>query len=110
MAMSSRVSQPRTGNILILRDSKGTGHADQTFTFLTGLTRFQGVGIHGGYFYYSDTNAIWRVPYKDGDTVASAKPEKVTLPSQSAARGHASVAQFLAFGPDGTALYVHGRA
>lgn len=98
------VSQPRLGNIIILRDSQGTGHAKQTFTFLTGLTRFQGVGLHGGYFYYSDTNAIWRVPYKDGDTVASAKPEKVTTPTDLRPQGMHPSRNF-AFGPDGS-LYV----
>ncbi len=72
------LSQPRLGTILVLRDSKGTGKADQTFPYLTGLTRFQGVAVANGYVWYSDINGIYRVPYKDGDTVASAKPEKFT--------------------------------
>lgn len=98
------VSQPRLGNISILRDSKGTGHADQIFPFLTGLSRFQGVSLHGGYLYYSDTNAIWRVPYKDGDTIATAKPEKVTSTADLRPEGMHPSRNF-AFGPDGT-LYM----
>jgi glucose/arabinose dehydrogenase len=98
------VSQPRTGNIIILRDSKGSGHADQTFTYLTGLARFQGVAFNRGYFYYSDINAIWRVPYKDGDTAPGGKPEKVTAAANLRSEGMHPSRNF-AFGPDGT-LYM----
>jgi glucose/arabinose dehydrogenase len=74
------VSQPRSGTVMILRDSKGAGTADQFFTYMTGLSdpHFEGVAVQGGYFYYSNLLGIWRVPYKDGDTAASAKPQKLT--------------------------------
>src|SRR6185437_5571044 len=58
------------GKITILRDSKGKGAADQRFTFVTGLTKPQGMALKNGYFYFSDQMAVWRVSYKPGQTKA----------------------------------------
>jgi glucose/arabinose dehydrogenase len=71
------VSERSAGKITLLRDSKGAGTADQRFTFVTGLNKPQGMALKDGYFYYSDLMAVYRVPYKPGQT-AAAKPEKVT--------------------------------
>ena len=57
-----------------MRDSKGTGAADQRFTFVSGLNKPQGMALKDGYFYFSDLMAVWRVPYKPGQTKAG-KPE-----------------------------------
>jgi len=71
------LAERSAGKITILRDSKGGGAADQRFTFVTGLTKPQGMALKDGYFYFSDQMAVWRVPYKPGQTKAG-KPEKVT--------------------------------
>jgi glucose/arabinose dehydrogenase len=72
------VSERSAGKITLLRDSKGTGKADQRFTFVSGLTKPQGLALKDGYFYFSDQMAVWRVPYKPGQTVAG-KPERITI-------------------------------
>ncbi len=98
------LSEPSSGKITLLRDSKNAGRADQRFTFIGGLARPHGVALRNGYLYFGDTMGIWRVPYKDGQTAASGKPEKVTKAADLAPRnGHWS--RNIAFGPDG-ALYL----
>jgi glucose/arabinose dehydrogenase len=72
------VSERSAGKITLLRDSKGTGKADQRFTFISGLTKPQGLALKDGYFYFSDQMAVWRVPYKPGQTAAG-KPERITI-------------------------------
>jgi len=98
------LSEPSSGKITLLRDSKSAGKADQRFTFISGLARPHGVALHNGYLYIGDTMGIWRVPYKDGQTAAGAKREKVTKAADLAPKnGHWS--RNIAFGPDG-ALYL----
>ena len=72
------VSERIAGKITLLRDTKGAGTADQRFTFVSGLNKPQGMALKDGYFYYSDWMAVWRVPYKPGQTKAG-KPERVTI-------------------------------
>jgi glucose/arabinose dehydrogenase len=72
------LSERKAGKITLLRDSKGNGKADQRFTFVSGLRRPNGLAFKDGYLYFSDQIAVWRVPYKSGDTVAG-KPERVTV-------------------------------
>ena len=72
------LSERNAGKITILRDSKGAGAVDQRFTFVSGLTKPQGMALRDGYFYFSDQMAVWRVPYKPGQTVAG-KPERLTI-------------------------------
>ncbi|HWY63653.1 MAG TPA: hypothetical protein VNX61_00480, partial [Rhizomicrobium sp.] len=72
------LAERNAGKISLLRDSKGTGTANQRFTFISGLTKPQGMALKDGYFYYSDQMAVWRVPYKPGQTVAG-KPERITV-------------------------------
>ena len=98
------LSEPSSGKVTLLRDSKKTGRADQRFTFVNGLARPHGLALHNGYLYVGDTEAIWRVPYKDGQTTAAAKPQRVTKAKDLApSNGHWS--RNIAFGPDG-ALYL----
>jgi glucose/arabinose dehydrogenase len=71
------LAERSAGKITILRDSKGSGAADQRFTFVSGLNKPQGMALKDGYFYFSDLMAVWRVPYKPGQ-IKAGKPEKVT--------------------------------
>ncbi|HJT43719.1 MAG TPA: PQQ-dependent sugar dehydrogenase [Rhizomicrobium sp.] len=71
------LSERRGNKITLLRDTKGTGVADQRFTFAEGLRNPSGVLVHDGYVYISDLNAIWRTPYVAGATKAG-ELERVT--------------------------------
>src|ERR1700743_2579155 len=71
------LSERNAGKINILRDTKGGGAADQLFTFVSGLTKPQGMALRDGYFYFSDQMAVWRVPYKPGQPVGG-QPEPLT--------------------------------
>ena len=100
------VSERNAGKITVLRDAKGTGHADQSFTFISGLTKPQGMALRGGYFYFSDQMAVWRVPYKPGQTAAG-KPERITIAPDLRNSGmHAT--RNLAIAPDGTVFVEMG--
>jgi len=94
------LSERAAGKITLLRDSKGSGSADQRFTFIGGLNKPQGMALKDNYFYYSDLMAVWRVPYKPGQTAAG-KPERITVAPDLRNSGmHAT--RNLALAPDGT--------
>ena len=63
--------------ITLLRDSDGDGVADQRSVFMTGLRSPMGMTLMGGMLYVANTDSIVRVPYTDGMTKISAKPELV---------------------------------
>jgi glucose/arabinose dehydrogenase len=71
------LSERLANKITLLRDTKGSGAADQRFTFAEGLHNPSGVAVHDGFVYISDQIAIWRTPYVAGATAAG-KLERVT--------------------------------
>jgi glucose/arabinose dehydrogenase len=94
------LAERAAGKITVLRDSKNTGKVDQRFTFITGLTKPQGMALRDGWFYFSDQMAVWRVPYKPGQTAAG-KPQRITVQPDLRNSGmHAT--RNLALAPDGT--------
>jgi len=100
------LAERSAGKITLLRDSKGTGTADQRFTFISGLTKPQGMALARGYFYFSDQMAVWRVPYRPGQTIAG-KPERLTIAADLRNSGmHAT--RNLAIAPDGTVFVEMG--
>jgi glucose/arabinose dehydrogenase len=89
------------GKITVLRDSNGDGKADKTFTFVSsGFVYPHGLAFHDGYLYVGDLKGIWRIPYKDGQTVAGT-PEKVTTKVTDLRPKGNHVTRDIAFGPDG---------
>jgi glucose/arabinose dehydrogenase len=93
------------GKITLLRDTNGDGKADKTFTFASsGFQYPHGLAFQGGYLYVADLQAVWRIPYKDGQTLAG-KPEKVTTKVEDLRPRGGHVTRDIAFGPDGT-LYL----
>ena len=68
---------PSANRITLLRDTDGDGVADQRQVFMTGLNSPTGMAVKDGQLYIADTDALVRVPYKDGDTRITAKPELV---------------------------------
>ena len=94
------LAERAAGKITVLRDSKNAGKADQRFTFIAGLTKPQGMALRDGWFYFSDQMAVWRVPYKPGQTAAG-KPQRITVQPDLRNSGmHAT--RNLALAPDGT--------
>ncbi|MGA0532278.1 PQQ-dependent sugar dehydrogenase [Hansschlegelia sp. KR7-227] len=67
--------------ISLLRDADGDGKAEMRSVLVKGLNSPFGVTLVGDRLYIANTDAIVSVPYKEGDTEISAKPEKlVDLP------------------------------
>ena len=72
------LAEPRAGHVLLLRDADGDGLADQRSVFVEGLERPHGLALHAGHLYVADVNAVWRLPYRPGDTAPAGKLQQVT--------------------------------
>jgi glucose/arabinose dehydrogenase len=97
------LSERLASKVTLLRDSKGTGAADERFTFAEGLHNPSGVAVHDGFVYISDQIAIWRTPYVPGATKAG-KLEQVTRTPDLRNSGMHGTRNF-AIAPDG-AMFV----
>lgn len=97
------VTEPRAGRITVLRDADGDGKAEKTSTYASGFDRVHGIAFHAGALYVADVNAVWKLPYTDGELSTRAKPERITKDSFGGDEDHFS--RDIAFGRDG-ALYV----
>lgn len=64
-------------SIILLRDENKDGVPDRQTVFLAGLNQPFGILILNNYFYVANTDALWRYPYKLGDTVITARGEKI---------------------------------
>lgn len=71
------VSQPRIGEVTLLRDSNGDGRADARHTILSGMAGPYGLVHHDGVLYIADLRALWAVPFTPGATSAEA-PQAIT--------------------------------
>ena len=63
--------------ITLLRDANGDGVAETKSVFMTGLNSPFGMTLLDGQLYIGNTDALVRVPYTDGATKITAKPELV---------------------------------
>ena len=63
--------------ITILRDTNGDGKPDIRDLFLEHLNLPFGMLILKNWFYVANTNALWRYPYKAGQTKITGKGEKI---------------------------------
>jgi glucose/arabinose dehydrogenase len=68
---------PSANRITLLRDSDGDGVAETRKVFLQGLNSPFGMALVGSDFYVANTDAIWRFPYRDGQTELMAGGTKV---------------------------------
>ncbi|WP_188657112.1 PQQ-dependent sugar dehydrogenase [Sphingomonas metalli] len=68
---------PSANRITLLRDANGDGVAEQRSVFMTGLNSPFGMALLDGQLYIANTDALVRVPYRDGQTRINAKPETV---------------------------------
>jgi glucose/arabinose dehydrogenase len=75
---------PSANRITLLRDADGDGKPELRTTFLTGLNSPYGMALIGDTLYVANTDALMAFPYKEGDTVITAKGRKIlNLPAQA---------------------------
>jgi glucose/arabinose dehydrogenase len=96
------------GRILVLRGITPDGKAAHVSVFATGLNRPFGIAFYPPgpdpqYVYIGDTDSVVRFPYKNGDLVATGKPETI-VPSIPHGGGHWT--RDVVFTPDGKKMYV----
>jgi glucose/arabinose dehydrogenase len=94
---------PSANRITLLRDTKGTGVAEQHFVFADKLNSPYGMALVGNRFYVADSDAVVVFRYVDGATRVEGSPTKVVdLPAGSI--NHHWTKNLLA-GQDGSRLY-----
>jgi len=100
------LAESEYGRITLLRDSKGSGEADQRSTFASGLDMPHGLALQGGYLYVGEEHQIRRLPYKDGALTAGGPPQEVTPRNALGALRPGHWTRNIAFSRDGTGFYV----
>jgi glucose/arabinose dehydrogenase len=89
--------------IILLRGFRPDGTADTKTTFMQGLTSPFGMTLVGNDLYVANADALWKFPYKTGETSITAKGTKVLdLP---AGINHHWTKNVVA-SPDGKKLYI----
>lgn len=76
-ASRSNSMRNSANRITLLRDTNNDGIPDQRTAFLEDLNYPFGMLVLNNWFYVANTDAVWRYPYKPGDTKITAKGEKV---------------------------------
>jgi glucose/arabinose dehydrogenase len=95
---------PSANRITLLRDVDGDGVAEQRFVLLEGLHSPFGMALVRDQLYVANSDAVWRFPYRSGDTRISAAGTKlVDLP---AGRINHHWTKNLIASADGSRLYV----
>jgi glucose/arabinose dehydrogenase/cytochrome c5 len=95
------------GKIMVFRGITADGKPEQTGTFADGLEQPFGIafyppGPNPKYIYIGNTDAVVRIPYRNGDVKARSAPEHILdLPH---GRGHST--RDIQFSPDGQRMYV----
>jgi glucose/arabinose dehydrogenase len=94
---------PSPNTIVVLRDSKGTGQADQRFVMANpALNSPFGMVLRDGRLYVANTDGVVSWPFQPGQTRLDGAPEKLmALPG-----GGNHWARNLLLSPDGSKLYV----
>ena len=95
---------PSANRITLLRDHDGDGTAEVRNAFLSNLNSPFGMALVGDTLYIANTDALVRVPYREGDTLVTETPVKVVdLPGGPL--NHHWTKNVVA-SPDGSKLYV----
>ncbi|MFT3976128.1 MAG: sorbosone dehydrogenase family protein [Sphingomonas bacterium] len=68
---------PSANRITLLRDADGDGVPEVKTVFMTGLNSPTGMALFDGQLYIANTDALVRVPYTEGMTKVTARPELV---------------------------------
>jgi glucose/arabinose dehydrogenase len=102
------IAQTGVDQVSVLRAADGASKPSASEVFATHLNgpfgiAFYPAGPNPQYVYVANEDSVVRFPYKNGDMVASGKPE-VVVPKLPAGGGH--VTRDIGFSPDGTKLYI----
>ena len=76
-ASTSQNYNKSANRISLLRDTNGDGIADVKTVFLSRLNKPYGMLILNNWFYVANTDALWRYPYKTGQTKISGVGQKL---------------------------------
>ena len=99
------VSEPRAGEIALLRDGDGDGVAETRSRFAGGFSRPYGLDRVGDTIYLADTSGVWALPHEPGAKRASGPAQRVTPEGiLGPADGHWT--RSLVFHPDGNRYYL----
>jgi glucose/arabinose dehydrogenase len=69
---------PSANRITLLRDANGDGVAETRNAFMTGLNSPFGMALVGDTLYIANTDAVVKVPYREGEASIAQAPVKVT--------------------------------
>jgi glucose/arabinose dehydrogenase len=102
------IAQTANDQVSVLRAADGAAKPSQTEVFAAHLNgpfgiAFYPAGPNPQYVYVANEDSVIRFPYRNGDMVASGKPE-VIVPELPSGGGH--VTRDIGFSPDGTKLYI----
>jgi len=101
------------GRVKVLRDRDGDGTPEVNTLFAEGFVRPFGLAFYPRtgkpqYVYVANTDSVVRIPYRNGDTQASAKPEMIVsdIPGGGMLRGGGHWTRDIAFSRDGRKMWV----
>jgi glucose/arabinose dehydrogenase len=106
------LSDSSAGTVRVLRGADANGKAQQVTTFATGLNKpfgiaFYPLGNEPQWVYVANTDAVVRIPYKNGDLKARGNPEHVAdLSGGGRLRGGGHWTRDVAFSNDGKKMWV----
>jgi glucose/arabinose dehydrogenase len=96
------VADTGAGQVIVLRDSKNTGGAQEREIFAEHLNRPFGIAFHNNYVYVGNTNAVVRFKYDKETSKRTGPVEKIMdLPP-----GGGHFTRTVAFSKDGSKLYI----
>ena len=101
------VADSMSNSVRVLRVPAGSARPERDVEFASGLTQPYGIAFHPlgpnpRWVYVANSNGVVRFPYKNGDLVATAKPERII-------EGISWVHHYgrdIAFSPDGSRLFL----
>jgi glucose/arabinose dehydrogenase len=96
-AASSRI-EPGANRVTLLRDADHDGVPETRTEFLSGML------VLDGFFYVANTDALWRYPYRPGDTTVTGPGEKLLELPAGGYNNHWT--RNLVASPDGKKIYV----
>ena len=106
------VAESKANRISVLRDSDGDGKPELKELFADGLNQPFGIAFHPPgaepqHIYIANTDAVVRLPYRNGQTKAEGKPQKIVdLSGGGQLTGGGHWTRDIVFSRDGRKLYI----